>query len=72
MIYIVKKLYCSKSDRFKKQMRTVRSRIPLPFLIPVNTTTKTAKATPPSLRLSLGQTSYSPERRVSKAAEAGA
>jgi hypothetical protein len=38
----------------------------------VNTTTKTAKATPPSLRLSLGQTSYSPERRVSKAAEAGA
>ena len=38
----------------------------------VNTTTKPAKANPPSLGLSLGQTSYSPKRRVSKAAEAGA
>ena len=34
MIYIVKNLYCSKSVRFKKQIRAVRDRKPLPFLLP--------------------------------------
>ena len=34
MICIVKKLYCSKSVRFKKQIHTVRNHKPLPFLLP--------------------------------------
>jgi hypothetical protein len=34
VIYIVKNLYCSKSVRFKKQIRAIRDRMPLPFLLP--------------------------------------
>ena len=36
MIYIAKNLYCSKPVRFKKQIRTVRDRKPLPLLLPEN------------------------------------
>ena len=34
MIYTVTNLHHSKSVRFKKQIRTIRDRIPLPFLLP--------------------------------------
>ena len=35
LIYTVKNLYYSKSVRFRKQTRTIRDRMPLPFLLPV-------------------------------------